>query len=137
MCPDTVARLCLAFYRARVPAVWGFAWLAETLVMLLRSELEADRRLIVIVDEPLAGDLLRATDCLVRNRERQYTVRRRLMSPDLIAWWARWETLEPALREMAVAMPVAWLLALWQEAADQSTPPAAVSSATPQTGGPS
>jgi hypothetical protein len=115
---DAVAVACLAAYRAAAPDAWGFGWLAETLAVLVLTELEARPRPVLIVDAALAGALLRAAARLLRDGERRARARRRLFSPELVDWWARWEALDPALREMAFAMPVEWLLGLW-EAADR------------------
>jgi hypothetical protein len=113
---DAVAVACLDAYRAAAPDAWGFGWLAETLAVLVLTELEARPRPVLLVDAALAGALLRAAACLLRDDERRAGARRRLFSPELIDWWARWEALDPALRAMAFAMPVEWLLGLWEAA---------------------
>jgi hypothetical protein len=110
---DAIAAACLAQARAVVPDAWGFGWLAEALAVLLLSELEARPRRVAAIDAAVAGDLLRAAAPLLRDPERRARTRRRLVSPELIDWWVRWEALDPALREMGFAMPVEWLLALW------------------------
>jgi hypothetical protein len=119
---DAVAAACLDRFRLLAPQVWGFGWLAEALAVLLLSELEARPRAIGAVDDGVAGDLLRAAAPLLRDAGRRAATRRRLVSPELIDWWARWEALDPALRELAFAMPVEWLLALWPEAAGAPAP---------------
>jgi hypothetical protein len=113
---DAVAVACLDAYRAAAPDAWGFGWLAETLAVLLLSELEACPRPILAVDAGLAGALLGASARLLRDDDRRARVRRRLYSPELLGWWARWEALDPDLRAMAFAMPVEWLLGLWEAA---------------------
>jgi hypothetical protein len=110
---DAVAAACLECALALVPDAWGFGWLEETLVVLLLTELEARPRLVVAVDDSVAGDLLRTAARLLSHAGHRAATRRRLVSPELIDWWARWEALDPDLRAMGFAMPVEWLLALW------------------------
>ena len=123
---DAVAAACLDRYRAAAPDAWGFGWLAETVAVLLLTELEARPRPILIVDAALAGALLRAAARLLRDDERRARARRRLFSQELVDWWARWEALDPALRAMGFTMPVEWLLALWPPPAARSIGPLAV-----------
>jgi hypothetical protein len=118
---DAIAAACLEQALALAPDAWGFGWLEETLVVLLLTELEARPRLIVAVDAGLAGELLRAAARLLRDDARRAGTRALLHSRELADWWARCEALDPALREMAFAMPIEWLLALWP---DQATRPA-------------
>ena len=122
--PDEITDRCLGLYRALVPEVWGFAWLEETLAVLLQSELEAHPRTVFVVDGPLAGALLRAAARSLRDAGWQQETRHGLTSPGLRDWWVGWTTLDPALREMAITMPVEWLLALWIEATARPTPAA-------------
>ena len=120
-------------YRAAAPDAWGFGWLAETLAVLLLTELEARPRPI------LARRRRPGRRPAARGRARSSATpaaapatRRRLFSPELIDWWARWEALDPALRAMAFAMPVEWLLALWEAA----TPPEVDAAPAPSTPAP-
>ena len=110
---EAIVAACLPLYRAAAPDVWGFAWLADTLAVLLKTELAARPRLVVAVDGGLADDLLQAAARLLHAPAWRRATIRRLVSPALIDWWIGWETLAPDLREMGVAMPVDWLLAAW------------------------
>ena len=125
---DVVAVACLDAYRAAAPDAWGFGWLAETVAVLVLTELEARPRPVLLVDAVLAGSLLRDAARLLRDDERRARARRRLFSAELVDWWARWEALDPDLRAMAFAMPVEWLLGLWEAAyrspAVEARPPA-------------
>ena len=128
---DAVAAACLEQAMAAVPDAWGFGWLAETLAVLLLTELEARPRLVAAVDAAVAGDLLRVTARLLRDPGHRARTRRLLFSAELVDWWARWEALDPALREMGFAMPVEWLLALWPAPPAQSAGrPAGAAAAT-------
>ncbi|MCC6626176.1 MAG: hypothetical protein IT340_02115 [Chloroflexi bacterium] len=130
MTDDAVAAACLEHALALVPDAWGFGWLEETLVVLLLTELEARPRRVLAVDATVAGRLLRAAARLLRRPGHRAATRRRLVSPALVDWWARWEALDPALREMAFAMPVEWLLVLWPATARRPAgEPAAVGAA--------
>ena len=122
LAPDDITDRCLGLYRALVPEVWGFAWLEQTLAVLLQSELEAHPRTVFVVDGLLADALLRVAALSLRDARWQRQTRHGLTSPGLRDWWAGWATLDPALREMAVTMPVEWLLALWIEATARPTP---------------
>jgi hypothetical protein len=127
---DAVAAACLEHAMAAVPDAWGFGWLAETLAVLVLTELEARPRPVAAVDAAVAGDLLRTAARLLRRDDRRAATRRRLYSPELVDWWARWEALDPALRAMGFAMPVEWLLALWPAPADRPTGPPALAAGT-------
>jgi hypothetical protein len=120
---DAVAAACLEHAMDAVPDAWGFGWLAETLAVLLLTELEARPRLVAAVDAAVAGDLLRVAARLLRDPGHRARTRRLLFSAELTDWWARWETLDPALREMGFAMPVEWLLALWPPPATRPAAP--------------
>ena len=98
---DAVAAACLECALALVPDAWGFGWLEETLVVLLLTELEARPRLVVAVDDAVAGDLLRTAARLLSHAGHRAATRRRLFSAELIDWWARWEALDPACARWA------------------------------------
>jgi hypothetical protein len=121
---EAIVAACLPLYRATAPDVWGFAWLADTLAVLLTTELAARPRLVVAVDGGLADDLLHAAARLLRAPAWRRATVRHLVSPALIDWWAGWEALAPDLREMGIAMPVDWLLAAWT--ANLNRPPRAI-----------
>lgn len=107
---------CLAHYRAAAPDAWGFAWLAETLDCLLRSQLAARPRAVQVVDPELAGELLAGAVRLLADADTRAAVRRHLADPALRTWWRRWAATDPAARHMAYHLPVDWLLALWEAA---------------------
>ena len=89
LAPDEITDRCLGLYRALVPDVWGFAWLEETLAVLLQSELEARPRTVFLVDGPLADALLRAAARCLRDAGWQQQTRRDLTNPLLMRSRAR------------------------------------------------
>jgi hypothetical protein len=129
---DAVAAACLEQAIAVVPDAWGFGWLAETLAVLLLSDLEARPRRLAAVDAAIAGELLRAAAPLLRDPDRRADTRRCLTSPELLDWWDRWEALDPALRAMGFVMPVEWLLALWPAPTDRAAGRPACAVAVPE-----
>jgi hypothetical protein len=126
---DAVAAACLEQAMALVPDAWGFGWLAETLAVLVLTELDARPRPILGVDAAAAEALLRTGARLLTDPGHRARTCRQLASPTLRDWWARWETLDPALQAMGFTMPVDWLLDLWPAPTARSTEPPSVSSA--------
>lgn len=113
---DAVAAACIEQAMTLVPDAWGFGWLAETLAVLVLTELEARPRPIIAVDAAVAGTLLRTARRLLTEPGHRARTRRQLASPALVDWWVRWAALDPALQAMGFTMPVTWLLDLWPAA---------------------